>query len=176
MDAYLQLRCWPDVPAALDSLKSAGLRLAFLSNMTAPMLQAGIRNSRLEGLFDRVLSTDRVRVYKPDPRAYHMALDAFRLERHEILFSAFAGWDAAGARSFGYPTFWVNRLKQPAGARNRRCSGRRRRESTRSRRLRARAKLPTLGPRNPRPAPPAKRCSVNGAPLQLASSRKRCLP
>lgn len=22
-------------------------------------------------------------------------------------------WDAAGAKSFGYPTFWVNRLNQP---------------------------------------------------------------
>jgi 2-haloacid dehalogenase len=29
------------------------------------------------------------------------------------LFVAFAGWDAAGARSFGYPTFWVNRLGFP---------------------------------------------------------------
>jgi 2-haloacid dehalogenase len=26
---------------------------------------------------------------------------------------AFAGWDAAGAKWFGYPTFWVNRLNLP---------------------------------------------------------------
>jgi 2-haloacid dehalogenase len=26
-----------------------------------------------------------------------------------MLFVAFAGWDAAGAKSFGYPTYWVNR-------------------------------------------------------------------
>jgi 2-haloacid dehalogenase len=26
---------------------------------------------------------------------------------------AFAGWDAVGAKSFGYPTFWVNRLGLP---------------------------------------------------------------
>ncbi|XXY46335.1 hypothetical protein WME91_40680 [Sorangium sp. So ce269] len=43
-----------------------------------------------------------------------MALDAFRLERDEIVFVPFAGWDAAGARWFGYPTFWVNRLGLPA--------------------------------------------------------------
>jgi 2-haloacid dehalogenase len=29
------------------------------------------------------------------------------------VFAATDGWDAAGAKSFGYPTFWVNRLKQP---------------------------------------------------------------
>jgi len=114
MEAYLKLRCWPDVPAALSSLKKAGIRLAFLSNLTAKMLEAGIQNSQLDGVFDFVLSTDRVKVYKPDPRAYQMGLDAFGLKPDQILFAAFAGWDAAGAKAFGYPTFWVNRQNQPA--------------------------------------------------------------
>ena len=114
LDAYLKLRCWPDVPDVLRSLKSAGMRLAFLSNLTPTMLQAGIRNSQLEGIFDHVLSTDAVKAYKPDPRAYQMGVDAFGLRREQILFAAFAGWDAAGAKSFGYPTFWVNRQNQPA--------------------------------------------------------------
>jgi 2-haloacid dehalogenase len=114
MEAYLKLRCWPDVPAALTALKNAGIRLAFLSNMTAGMLEAGIRNSQLEGVFDHVLSTDRVKAYKPDARAYQMGPDAFGLNRDEILFAAFAGWDAAGAKTFGYPTYWVNRQNQPA--------------------------------------------------------------
>jgi 2-haloacid dehalogenase len=43
-----------------------------------------------------------------------MAIDAFRLRRQEIAFAAFAGWDAAGAESFGYRTYWVNRQNQPA--------------------------------------------------------------
>jgi len=114
MDSYLKLGCWPDVPAALSSLKKAGMGLAFLSNLTAAMLEAGIRNSHLDGVFDHVLSTDRVKVYKPDPRAYQMAVDAFGFPRDQILFAAFAGWDAAGAKAFGYPTFWVNRQNQPA--------------------------------------------------------------
>jgi 2-haloacid dehalogenase len=113
MEAYLKLRCWPDVPAALDSLKHANIRLAFLSNMTIRMMEAGIRNSKLEGVFDHVLSTDRVKAYKPDPLAYQIGLDAFGLKRNEILFAPFAGWDAAGGKSFGYPTFWVNRQNQP---------------------------------------------------------------
>jgi 2-haloacid dehalogenase len=114
MEAWLQLRCWPDVPAALQALKRNGIRIAFLSNMTAPMLEAGIRNSGLEHLFDQILSTDRVQAYKPHPRAYRMAMDAFHLDRRQIAFAAFAGWDAAGARAFGYRTFWVNRLNQPS--------------------------------------------------------------
>jgi 2-haloacid dehalogenase len=114
MQAYLELKAWPDVPASLRSLKEAGIRLSFLSNMTGRMLKAGIENSGLEGAFDDVLSTDDIKTYKPDPRAYRMAIDSFHLEREAILFAPFAGWDAAGARWFGYPTFWVNRLDLPS--------------------------------------------------------------
>ncbi len=113
MQAYLGLKAWPEVPPALDALKKAGLRLAFLSNMTAKMLEANIKSAGLDGFFEHVLSTDRIEAYKPDPRAYRMAIDALRLEREEIVFAAFAGWDAAGAKWFGYPTFWVNRLDAP---------------------------------------------------------------
>ena len=114
MEAYLGLKTWPDVPQALDSLKGAGIQLAFLSNATPKILDAGIKNSKLEGVFEHVLSTDKIKTYKPDPRAYRMAIDAFSLKKEEILFVAFAGWDAAGAKSFGYTTFWVNRLNLPA--------------------------------------------------------------
>ena len=114
MDAYLELKAWPDVLPALKSLKETGFRLALLSNATDKILDAGIRNAGLEGRFEHVLSTDKIRTYKPDPRAYQMGIDAFKLKREEILFVAFAGWDAAGAKSFGYPTFWINRLNRPA--------------------------------------------------------------
>jgi 2-haloacid dehalogenase len=113
LNAYLQLKAHPDAPPALEELKKAGLRLAFLSNMTPKMLAAAVQNSGLEGLFEHVLTTDAVRAYKPDPRAYQMGIDAFGLKKEEIAFVAFGGWDAAGAKSFGYPTFWVNRLDLP---------------------------------------------------------------
>jgi 2-haloacid dehalogenase len=31
------------------------------------------------------------------------------LRKEEIVFAAFGGWDAVGAKWFGYPTFCVNR-------------------------------------------------------------------
>ena len=77
------------------------------------MLESAIKSSGPEGLFEPSLSTDRVGVYKPDPRAYQMGIDAFKLKREEIVFAAFGGWDAAGTKLFGYPTFWVNRLNLP---------------------------------------------------------------
>src|SRR5215831_14288956 len=114
MNAYLKLAVWPDVPAALSRLKTLGMQLAFLSNLTPRMLEVNIKNAGLEKLFDDVISTDQVSTYKPDPRAYQLGTEVLGLKREEILFAAFAGWDAAGAKLFGYPTFWVNRLKLPA--------------------------------------------------------------
>jgi 2-haloacid dehalogenase len=113
MNAYLSLKAWPDVVPSLTALKAAGIRMGFLSNLTGPMLQAAIRSAGLDGMFEHVLSTDQVKTYKPDPRAYQIGLDAFGLPRDEMAFVAFAGWDAIGAKWFGYPTFWVNRVKTP---------------------------------------------------------------
>jgi len=114
MNAYLKLTVWPEVPAALNRIKALGLQMAFLSNFTQRMLDANIKYAGLEKLFDHVISTDQVRTYKPDPLAYQLGIDVLGLKREEIMFAAFAGWDAAGAKLFGYPTFWVNRLKLPA--------------------------------------------------------------
>jgi 2-haloacid dehalogenase len=114
MNAFLDLKAWPDVPEALKTLRTAGIRLAVLSNFTQQMLEAGIRKSGLEGVFETLLSTDRVRQFKPAPRAYQLAVDTFGLKREEITFAAFAGWDAAGAKWFGFPTVWINRLNSPA--------------------------------------------------------------
>lgn len=109
MQTWLELRAWPDAAPVLHRLKQAGMKLAFLSNFTAPMLDAAVTNSDLLGVFEPHLSTDLVRAYKPDPRAYGMGLHAFALTRDEIAFVAFAGWDVAGAKWFGYPTYWANR-------------------------------------------------------------------
>jgi len=109
MSGYLQLRAWPDVKPALQILRSLGLKLAFLSNATLGILQSGIENSDLHGAFDTVISSDQIQSFKPDPRAYQLGTQTLGLRKEEILFVAFAGWDVAGAKWFGYPTFWNNR-------------------------------------------------------------------
>lgn len=113
VDAYAQLDVWPDVKPALTRLKQAGVRLAFLSNLGERTLRANMDRAGIAPVFEHVLSTDRVRRFKPSPVAYAMALDAFGLPRDRIGFAAFGGWDAVGATWFGYRTAWVNRLGVP---------------------------------------------------------------
>ncbi|WP_239649539.1 hypothetical protein [Methylocucumis oryzae] len=51
MHAYLELKAWPDAPLVLTSLKNQGIRLAFLSNATPTILEAGIKKFRYDGCF-----------------------------------------------------------------------------------------------------------------------------
>jgi 2-haloacid dehalogenase len=114
MNQYKFITVWPDVSPALQKLKSKGLRLGLLSNMQAGMLFQGIRNSNTGELFDHVLSTDQRKTFKPSREAYQLGIDTLQLKREEVLFVAFAAWDVAGAKWFGYPTYWVNRMNTPA--------------------------------------------------------------
>jgi 2-haloacid dehalogenase len=113
MEAHLRLDPWPDAAAALKAMAGTGLRLAYLTNWTQAMLEANTKAAGLTGLFEVMLSTDSVRAYKPDPRAYAMAETTLRIPREKIVFAAFGGWDAAGGKAFGLDTFWVNRLGAP---------------------------------------------------------------
>jgi len=113
MEQYLHLKAWPDVLPVLTALKAQGIKTAFLSNFTADMLNANIKSAELDGYFDLVLSTDKARAFKPSPKAYQLGVDALKLKKEEIAFAAFAGWDAVGAKWFGYPTYWCNRQNNP---------------------------------------------------------------
>jgi len=113
LTAYQNLTVWPDAAPSVKALREAGFRLVFLSNMTEAMLENGLKTADLSNDFEAIYSTDAITSYKPAPIAYQMAMDGLKLPREEILFVAFAGWDVAGAKWFGYPTFWVNRLGSP---------------------------------------------------------------
>jgi len=109
MAKYNVIDVWPDVIPGLRQVKKQDIKICFLSNMTAKMLHQGIENARLDEYFDFVISTDERQTFKPSPKAYQMAVEKLRLRKEEILYVPFAGWDMAGAKWFGYPTFWLNR-------------------------------------------------------------------
>jgi 2-haloacid dehalogenase len=113
MDAYLRLTPWPDSAGALRRLRDADVRVITIANFSPAMLRANAEHAGLASLFDALVSTDANHTYKPDPRAYQLGVDRLKLDTRDIVFAAFGGWDAVGAKSFGYPTVWVNRLNQP---------------------------------------------------------------
>jgi 2-haloacid dehalogenase len=113
LNAYLTLKPWPDTVDALRKLKASGVRIITIANFSPKMLRANAENAGIVDLFDELLSTEANGTYKPDPRAYALGMEHLKLNKDEILFAAFGGWDAYGARTFGYPTYWVNRFNLP---------------------------------------------------------------
>src|SRR5260370_10612672 len=75
LGAYLALDPFAEVPAMLDRLKRAGLRLAILSNGNPEMLDPMVGASKLADRFEAVLSVDAAQAFKPDPKVIRL-LDA----------------------------------------------------------------------------------------------------
>lgn len=113
VEANEQLALWPDTAQALRLMAGRGLRLVTLANFTLAMQRVLLGRVGLLEVFEHLISTDEIRAYKPEPRAYQLGCDRLQLPRRQIAFSAFGAWDAVGASWFGYPTFWVNRLDVP---------------------------------------------------------------
>ena len=115
MQAYRTLQPFDDALAALHAVKAKcpQIKLAILSNGAPTMLDAVVAHNHLETLFDAVLSVDAVGIFKPDPRVYQLAVDHLQIAAERIGFVSSNGWDAAGAKAFGFRVFWVNRANAP---------------------------------------------------------------
>jgi 2-haloacid dehalogenase len=108
MNAYLHPPLYPDVKAALESLKTV-VPLAILSNGTPDMLRSAISHNDLVQMFAEIISVDRERTYKPSPRVYGLGPKILSIPADNILFVSSNWWDVAGAKSFGYKVCWCNR-------------------------------------------------------------------
>ena len=108
MDEYLKLAVYPDVAGALARFST---KKAILSNGSPDMLDPLVRHSGLK--FDAVLSVDTVKIFKPAPEVYQLAVDRLSVPKESIGFVSSNCWDALGAKSFGLRVYWINRLKAP---------------------------------------------------------------
>src|ERR1700693_4663878 len=112
MNLYLILSVYPEVPDTLKRLKTAGMKLAILSNGTPAMLAAAVANAGITNMFDAILSVEEVKVYKPHPSVYGLACDRLGVAASHICFLSSNGWDAYSAKAFGFRTLWCNRFGQ----------------------------------------------------------------
>jgi 2-haloacid dehalogenase len=109
MGEYLMLSTFPEVPQAMTRL--AGRKLAILSNGSPDMLLPLVEHSRLK--LDAVLSVDEVKVYKPAPEVYELAVRKLQVRKEHIGFVSSNCWDALGASTYGFEAFWINRTGAP---------------------------------------------------------------
>ena len=108
LNEYLFLKPFPDVPAALNQLRH--YTLAILSNGAPHMLYSVVNHAGLNHIFTAVISVDVLKIYKPFPGVYQLALANLTVRKEEVLFISANSFDAAGAKNFGFKVCWVNRI------------------------------------------------------------------
>ena len=113
LERWPEILPWPEAPSVLAALN--GLRLAIVTNCSQRL--AEIAAGATGGVFEVIMSAERARVYKTDPRAYQAALDALGLSPKRVLFVAGSAHDVPGAGAVGMPVYWSNRqgLTVPPG-------------------------------------------------------------
>ncbi len=111
--AYRTMDAYPEVAEVLAALRGRGARLAILSNGDPDMLADAVRASRLENLFDAVLSVAAAGIFKPAPAVYRLATERFGCAPGDISFQSSNRWDIAGAKAFGFHCVWINRTGAP---------------------------------------------------------------
>jgi 2-haloacid dehalogenase len=108
MGEYLRLATYPDVAHSLQSLK---MKCAILSNGSPDMLLPLVEHSGLK--LDAVLSVDEVKIFKPAPQVYELAVQKLAVPKDRIGFVSSNCWDALGAKSYGFTVYWINRAAAP---------------------------------------------------------------
>ncbi|WP_428534236.1 haloacid dehalogenase type II [Rhodopila sp.] len=108
--AIERLRCFPEVPAALDRLRTR-FKLAVLSNGDPDMLE---RAKPYHGIpFDAVISVAEANVFKPHRATYEMAARRLGVTMDQVLFVANHEFDCVGAKAAGMRTAFIDRRRRP---------------------------------------------------------------
>lgn len=103
----------PDVVPGLEALAAAGTRMVALTNGSGEVAEAQVAATGLAPYFERVLSVEAVRRFKPAPEAYAYAADTCGVDIGRMVMVAAHDWDIAGAQVAGAVGCFVRR--QPWG-------------------------------------------------------------
>lgn len=103
------LPAYPDVTMGLNQLKDAGFRLFTLTNSPPHVVEAQLKNSGLFEYFERSLSVDAVRRFKPDAEVYKMTAKELGVPVEQICLVAAHDWDVAGALNAGCAAAFIAR-------------------------------------------------------------------
>ena len=97
----------PDVAPALERLRQKGLRLATLTNSSSQGVKAQMAHAGLSEFFEKQLSVEAVRKYKPHREVYEFAAKEMGVQAQECCLVAAHGWDVAGAAWAGMRTAFI---------------------------------------------------------------------
>ena len=109
---YKKLQVYPELEQTLLYLKKKKIKTCILSNGTPKLLKQLTKKAKIEKLFDSLISIEKIKIYKPDPRVYQLVTDKYSCKPSQVCFLSSNSWDIVGSRSFGFQSIWVNRINK----------------------------------------------------------------
>lgn len=104
----------PDAIEGLTALRDNGFRLVTLTNSPH---QAGARtpleNAGLAGFFEKQLSVDSCRTFKPSPAVYRYVCQVLEVAPADCMMVAAHVWDTLGAQNVGFSSALIARQGNP---------------------------------------------------------------
>src|ERR1700733_3418142 len=106
----LTMPAHPDVTKGLDLLRDKGYRLVTLTNSPPnPGGQSPLEHAGLGEYFERQLSIEACRAYKPSPHVYHYVSQELRVAPSACMMVAAHVWDTIGGQSAGFSSALITR-------------------------------------------------------------------
>ncbi len=112
LERLAELPPYGDAEAALENARTAGLRVATLTNGTESNTRRLLEGAGFDAYVEAIITVEEVRAYKPAPQPYRHAATRLGLEPGEVSLIAAHGWDVLGARNAGLGAVWVDRLER----------------------------------------------------------------
>ena len=109
---YGELKPWPEVREVLGALRREGMALGVVTNCSEKLAATAVACTGID--FDVVVTAERAGFYKPEPRAYQMAMRELSAAPSRCLFVAGSAYDLFGTSNVGLPTYWHDRIGMAA--------------------------------------------------------------
>ena len=107
-----ELPSHPDIIPGLTALQQAGFRMVTLTNSPDTTVQKQMAYAGLTGFFEKLLSIDSLKRYKPHPDTYHSTCARLKVLPAQTMLVAAHGWDTAGAQLAGLQAAFIARPGQ----------------------------------------------------------------
>lgn len=109
LQQYRQLKFFADVEPALQQLRDEGHGLHVLSNGYPDDLQALLGNSGIKSYFQKIVSVDEIKTFKPDPDVYTHFLRRVGSTSKQTWLVSGNPFDCIGAMATGFNCVSVDR-------------------------------------------------------------------
>lgn len=101
-----------NAPEGLSRLNDAGFRIVALTNAPQDIVMNRMERTGLVSYFEKVLSAEHVKKYKPCTEVYRWAMKELDVTATESLLVSSHGWDIAGACNAGMQTAYLQQERQ----------------------------------------------------------------